>query len=476
MIMMLTLFLPELVLIVMALVFFCLSFTRPSAGALQLIAVIFTGMLLSACWLTYQNSGELFYGAYRVDGFSQTFKGLIAFGLLLIVWMGSGLRGISRTVRPEYFMFLALSCLGLLLMCSAIELLTIILSIELSSYALYILIPMRQHPGRRAPLEAGIKYILFGAVATGITLYGMSYLFGLTHSTYLAEIMKVLPDLLTHQPIAVIGLVMLLCGLFYKLALFPMHFWMPDIYVGAAHETTCFVATLPKIGATALLIRLISLAGGDSTQLIWVLSIMAVLSMTLGNLSALGQDDVKRLLAYSSIAHAGYIIVGILSMNELGLVSATYYVYGYMLMNVACFYVIYHLAPSGQNIYFTDLKGLYKRSPLMAAILACGSIGLAGIPPMIGFTGKFLIFIAVLQEKYYWLMGFAVVNVCISAFYYLRLVRAAYSSIEQETQEIRLDVYTFLLGLLIIIAIIAGGIFPQNFIYLTKIAISSILY
>jgi len=473
--MLLDLFLPELVLILMALVFFFISFTKPSAGALQLLAVIFAVMMLCALGLTYQNQGELFYGVLKVDAFSQTFKVLIALGMVLIIWMGSSLRGINSTVKPEYYMFLALSCLGLLLMCSAVELLTIILSIELSSYALYILIPMRQIPGQRAPLEAGIKYILFGAVATGITLYGMSYLFGLTHSTYLIEMMEVLPGLLISQPIAVIGLVMLLSGLFYKLALFPMHFWMPDIYVGASHETTCFVATLPKIGAAALLIRLITIAGGDSIQLSWVLSIMAVLSMTLGNLSALGQDDVKRLLAYSSIAHAGYIIMGILTVNELGLVSSTYYVYGYMLMNIACFYVIYNLSQDGRNIRFSDLKGLYKRSPLLAATLACGSIGLAGIPPMIGFTGKFLIFISILQKEYYWLVGFAVVNVCISAFYYLRLVRAAYSSIEQETSEIRLDMYTFLLGVLLIIFIIAGGIFPQNFIWFTKIAISSIL-
>ena len=149
-----------------------------------------------------------------------------------------------------------------------------------------------------------------------------------------------------------------------------MHFWAPDVYEGAANETSGFVATLPKIGAVALLIRLISLAGADAGQFTWVLMSFAVLSMTFGNLSALVQNDIKRLLAYSSIAHAGYVMIGLLCATDFGYLSGIYYIAGYLLMNLACFFVIYNLAPQGENITFDDLGGLYKRSPLLALTLS----------------------------------------------------------------------------------------------------------
>ena len=166
-------------------------------------------------------------------------------------------------------------------------------------------------------MEAGIKYALFGVAASGITLYGMSYIFGMAHTTYLADLMKIIPGVILEKPLMLIGLVMLLSGFFYKLALFPMHFWAPDVYEGAANETSSFVATLPKVAAVALLIRLISLAGAEVGQFTWVMMIFAVLSMTFGNLSALVQTDLKRLLAYSSIAHAGYLMICLLCVSEL---------------------------------------------------------------------------------------------------------------------------------------------------------------
>lgn len=458
------LLLPELILTLMILACFCMSLAKTKQAFPGKAALICSVLALLAACATFSANDLMFYKAYKIDAFSQMFKILINSGLILILWFSAGLTGINRQLKPEYYLFMGLSCLGLFIMVSAVELLTIIVSLEISSYALFVLIPLRRHPQQREPLEASIKYVFFGGVATGLSLYGMSYIFGAGHSTYLADLVQVMPGLLVSQPLAVIGLVMLLCGLFYKLALFPMHFWMPDVFVGAAHETSCFIATLPKIGAVALLVRFISMAGGDSTQLTLVVSAMALLSMTLGNLSALGQQDIKRLLAYSSIAHAGYIMVGIISLNRLGLGASVYYLYGYILMNIACFYVIYSLAPEGENLSFENLKGLYKRSPLLAATLAIGAIGLSGIPPTIGFTGKFLIFTAALQKGFYWLVGLAICNVCISAFYYLRIVRAAYSSVEQPGPRIELSLSATLFGVLLIAAIILNGLFPQQFL------------
>ncbi|MBW1645167.1 MAG: NADH-quinone oxidoreductase subunit N, partial [Deltaproteobacteria bacterium] len=281
------LFLPELALILMILVLFFASLGKIKAGGLQGMALALAGLAVAASLIAFNQHGMLFFDAYRVDLYSQVFKVLITSGLFLVVALGPGLRGVEGRLRPEYYMFIAVSSLGLVFLSSAVELLTILISLEISSYALYVVIPFRRDDYcYRIQMEAGIKYIMFGASATGLSLYGMSYLFGFAHSTYLVDLARVVPGLLVSQPLAVIGLVLMLCGFFYKLALFPMHFWTPDVYEGAANETTSFVATLPKVGAVALLIRLVSLAGVDLGQFNWVLAVIAVLSMTLGNLSA----------------------------------------------------------------------------------------------------------------------------------------------------------------------------------------------
>jgi NADH-quinone oxidoreductase subunit N len=232
------------------------------------------------------------------------------------------------------------------------------------------------------------------------------------------------------------------------------------------------VATLPKVGAVALLIRLISLAGVDFGQFTWVLASLAVLSMTFGNLAALVQDDLKRLLAYSSIAHAGYVMVGLLCSSELGFVSGIYYIAGYLLMNLACFFVIYQLASQGENITFKELEGLYKRSPLLAFTLAVGAFGMAGIPPTVGFTGKLFIFTAAIRKDLYFLVILAVINTGIAVFYYLKMVRAAYTSVEAELPRISLRFSALLLGVFFIVIILLLGTFPQGFIDFAKEAVA----
>jgi proton-translocating NADH-quinone oxidoreductase chain N len=360
-------------------------------------------------------------------------------------------------------------------MSSAVELITIILSLEIHSFALFIIIPFRKHGAYRKQMEAGIKYALFGAAASGISLYGLSYIFGMTHTTYLADLVKIIPGVILDKPLMLIGLVMLLSGFFYKLALFPMHFWAPDVYEGAANETAGFVATLPKIGAVALLIRLISLAGVDAGQFTWVLMAFAVLSMTFGNLSALVQNDIKRLLAYSSIAHAGYVMVGLLCATDFGYLSGIYYIAGYLLMNLACFFVIYNLSPQGENITFDDLGGLYKRSPLLALTLAVGAFGLAGIPPTIGFTGKLFLFTAAIKKDMYALVILAVINTGIGIFYYLKIVRAAYTSVDSQMSPLHLRLTTSVLGIFFIVIILLLGTFPQGFLDFAKEAVAAVI-
>ncbi len=472
----LMLILPELVLILTVLALFGASIKKIRGTALNGIVLAGSFLTLAATVVCFSASGTLFAGAYQLDGLSQLIKLILSAGLFLFFIMSSGLSGIEEEMKPEFCLFLTLSATGLFLMSSAVELLTILVCLEMSSYALYVVISFRNGRSRRTEVEAAIKYVLFGAAATGLSLYGLSYIFGYTHTTYLSEIGRQLPELLESQPLAIIGLVLMLCSFFYKLAMFPMHAWTPDIYQGASNETTTFIATLPKVGAAALLIRLVSLAGPGVSEFTWVLGILAVLSMTYGNLAALVQDDIKRLLAYSSIAHAGYMMIGLLCVSQLGMASVIYYIAGYVLMNLACFMVIYYLAPQGQNITFADLKGLHKRSPVLAFVLAAGAFGMAGIPPTVGFTGKFVIFTAAIDKGFYGLVVIAMVNAGIAAFYYLKMARAAYCQGEEETVDrLPLGIGVKLFGAFLIVAIILVGILPQELMQAANHAVAALL-
>ncbi len=457
----------------MAMIFFCQSMWKSSADLNQGLALFLSAAGVIISLLNLNQSGELFYRSYRVDLFSQIFKCLISLGLFLVVVLGRKLKGIEEHLQPEFFMFLSLSALGLSLMVSSVELLTIFIAMELSSYSLYVLIPIRnQAHGQQ--MEAAIKYIIFGAAATGVMLFGMSYIFGVTGSTYLVDILQKMPSLL-KEPIAVIGLLLVLCGFFFKLAVVPFQFWTPDVYQGAANETASFVATMPKLGAVALLLRLVSLAGSGAVDLIQVLVLLSAVSMTFGNLAALVQKDLKRLLAYSSIAHAGYVLLGVLTLNTAGFSAAIYHISAYLLMNLACFLVVCAVSRQGENVAISDLSGLYRRSPLLAFTLAVGAFALAGIPPTAGFTGKLFLFVAALNQGHLTLVIIAAVNTAISIYYYLNIVRTAYGQDPDGLPAVSLNFSNRLLSYGLILAIILMGTFPAWFIELARTACKTII-
>jgi NADH-quinone oxidoreductase subunit N len=467
-----TLLLPECALSAMILAMFGVTLARPKWITLNSLALTLSAISLVAALFSFGKEGLLFFDTYKVDGLSQIFKIIITLALFLVIAATPGVRGIEERLRAEYFMFLAIGTLGLVCLSSSYELLTLVMSLEISAFALNVIIPFRFLGSERAHMEAAIKYFLFGIVSTGVMLYGMSYIFGLAKTTYLHELAGTLPNLISSEPLAVIGVIMLFCGFFFKLALFPMHYLTPDVYEGSANETATLLATLPKIAAVAALIRLMTLTGLEMNKVTWAFGTFAVLSMTVGNLAALVQNDLKRLLAYSAIAHAGYVMIGILSVNELGFASAVYYMAGYLVMTLSCFHVIYQLAQRGENLTFKALRGLHRRSPLLAFTLATGAFGLTGIPPTIGFTGKFLIFTAAISRGYYALVIVAVINAAISAFYYLKMVRAAYCQPEEEGYPIQLSFPATLLAVFFISSTILAGILPQSFVSLAKQAVA----
>ncbi|MFH2047609.1 MAG: NADH-quinone oxidoreductase subunit N [Pseudomonadota bacterium] len=466
------LFLPETYLLLMALVFFCQSLWKSSAQLNQGIAVFLSGIGVIINLYTFNMTGDLFHLSYRVDLFSQTFKFLISVGLFLITILCMKNKSIEEKLQPEFYMFLCISSLGLMLMVSSVELITIFIAMELSSYSLYILIPISKDISH-GRIEAAVKYILFGAAATAIMLFGMSYIFGITQTTYLSEIMVKMPEII-GQPMGVVGLLLILCGFFYKLSVVPFHFWTPDIYEGTANETVTFIATMPKLAAAALLIRIVSLAAPGSVDLVQVLVVIAAVSMTFGNIAALVQKDLKRLLAYSSIAHAGYILLGILTLKVDGYSAVVFHITAYMLMNLACFLVITNVSKEGKNVTISDLSGLHKRSPLLALTLAVGFFGLAGIPPTAGFTGKFFLFIAALNEGHLALIIIAAVNTAISIFYYLNVVRSAYGQDPDGLPAVQVSFSNRLLNYSLIIAILILGTMPSRFIELARTACETI--
>lgn len=466
------LFGPELYYGFLALAFFCLSLRKKAEPKrLYNLAFPLAGIGVVVALLCARQEGMLFFDAYRVDLFSQVFKVLLAVGTFWVMASCGELKGVDERHHAEFYFLISVCTLAMMMLVSAVELLTIYVALELSSYSLFLLVPMRRDD---AFAETGIKYFMIGVTASAFMIFGLSFLYGGAHSTYVVDLAKTLPGLM-HQPGVIVGLVLTLCGFFFKQALFPFHAWAPDVYQGAANQVTTYIATASKMAAAALVIRFVGFAGVDNSLFVQLLIVLSVLSMTFGNLVAIIQKDIKRLLAYSSIAHAGYMLVGILSMSERGFSSAIYYAAAYLVMNYACFMVIMKLSEDGHNLQIKELAGLHKRSPLLAMTLMLGLFGLAGIPPTVGFTGKFLVFAAALEKGYLVLVILGMVNATISLYYYMIVIKAAYLlEPVKPYPPVRMDGWTRTASYMLIVLMVYLGVFPEQFVALTEAAARSL--
>lgn len=469
----LVLFTPELYYAFMAVLFFAWSTGRKTnPKRLYIGAVVLSSLGMLVALASTPLKGMLFFDAYRVDLFSQVFKFLLALGTFLVIFVCHEMKGIDEKQHPEFYFLLSVCTLAMMMLVSAVELLTIYIAIELSSYSLYLLVPMRRQADRY--VETGIKYFMIGSTASALMIFGMSYLYGVAHTTYVNELVQVLPGIL-NQPAAVIGLLLALGGFFFKQALFPFHIWAPDVYEGAPNHVTAYIATASKMAAAAVVIRFVGFSGGESPFFTQLLIVLSILSMSFGNLVAIIQKDIKRLLAYSSIAHAGYMLIGILSMTQRGYASAIFYALAYLIMNFACFMVIIKIADDGHNLQIKELAGLHKRSPLLAMTLMLGLFGLAGIPPTVGFTGKFFVFAAAMEKGYFALVVIGMINATISLYYYLIVIKAAYLLEPIDPYPaIRVDGWTRYLSIVLVIAMVYIGIFPDQFVDLAEAAARSL--
>ncbi len=457
-------FLPELIVLCGALGLFVITLGDSQSGRARTAALATALAAILAGLIALGQQGELFSGAYRVDLFSQVLKLVFACGFLLILLLNGGLPDIREDVRPEYYLFLALSVAGLMMLVSSVDMITLVVALELSAFPLYLMVPMRrERGGQRVQMESAIKYVMFGVAANGIMFFGMSYLFALTGTTSLPVLLPKLAPVM-QSPLAIVGLALTLCGFYYKLAIFPFHFWTPDVYQGASNETAGLVASLPKVGGIAVLVRFVSLATPDNRTVALLLAILAMSSMFYGNLVALLQKDFKRLLGFSGIAHAGYALVGFVALSDQGYSAAIYYIIGYLLMVLACFVVICKVSRDGTNVAIEELAGLHKRAPLLAVTLAVGVFGLAGVPPFVGFMGKLTLLTAAWAKGHSAVVIIAMINAAIAVYYYLSVVRESWFRDPGSLAPIRLDWGTRALCVALIAGILALGVMPARVI------------
>ncbi len=384
----------------------------------------------------------LFGTMITIDPFAMFFKYLIlASGIVIVVFSMQSAEIRKQDTIGEFFCFIAAATFGMLLMTGASNLLMIYLSIELVSISSYILAGFSKKLNRSA--EAALKYVLFGGAASGFMLYGMSLLYGLTGALDIYSIQQVLANgTAVHQAGSLmpflLATILILVGFGYKISAVPFHFWTPDVYEGAPVTVTAFLAVASKAAGFAILIRFFYVTFFDSMidvgkwislpHFDWslVIAVLSVLTMTLGNLVAVWQDNLKRMLAYSSIAHAGYILMGLVVMSDLGLSAMLMYFLVYFFMNLGAFYIVMVVADRIGSEHIDDYRGLGKRAPIIAVALTVFLVSLTGLPPLAGFIGKWMLFSAVVEANFIWLAIIGVINSAISLYYYARVFRNMY--------------------------------------------------
>jgi NADH-quinone oxidoreductase subunit N len=458
------LFLPETVCLLGALVLFGAQVMGARYSVIRALAVLVGALALAATVWTWPLSGEPFFpGIYRVDFFSQFVKAILAGGFAFVAAISSRPLTVRQEAWPELPMFLLLATTGMMMLASATEMITLYISMELAAYPVYIVVALHRNGDLRG--ESSTKYMLQGMVASAVTLYGFSFIFGLAGSTYGLDIALQL-QVLAAQPLFWLAALLVLAGFLFKLAAFPFHFWAPDTYQTAPHEVVTFVATASKVAAIAVLCRIAALvapAGLDAELLTTVLMWMSVAAMTLGNLAALRQGDLKRLLGYSAVAHAGYVLIGIQTLSQTGLTAALFYAVGYAAMSGLCFLVVIEVGRDEDLVPIESLAGLHKRAPLLAATLLIGLFGLIGLPPTVGFIGKWFLFSAAIEQGQFVFVLVAAINSAVALYYYLLVIRQAYLVDPVSTAPLHTGVGTLAVAGATTGLVIAMGIVPGWF-------------
>lgn len=455
---------PELMLIIWA--SFCLLVPKESKRWVSSFALIGVAISGFALYRIFGIQSDAFGGMIRLDLFGSFFKLLFLINAAIAIFISMRYLDIEDEQGGEYYSLILYATVGMMFMAAAVDLITIFISLELMAICEFILVGYLR--GDRRSNEAAMKFFLLGAFSTGLLLYGMSLLYGLSGSTRLDEIAKALDAGAAKNPMMLVAMITLIAGLGFKIALVPFHMWCPDTYEGAPTSVTAFISVGPKAAAFAVLFRIFFYGLGsvatDPAYLL-LLSVIAVLTMTWANLAALTQTNIKRLLAYSTISHAGFLLLGLIAGKDYGGISAVaIYLFMYAFMNLGAFTVVVMLRRhglAGDNI--SDLNGLVTKNPGAAIMMAIFMASLAGLPPTAGFLAKYWIFAALieayLKTNAAYLIALAVIGVINSvvAFYYYWLVVRAMFLIDA-TDEVKLTFSPGVVTALAVTCIVTLGI------------------
>ncbi len=431
-------FVPELILgvAVIALIVADLVVRRKDLLGMAALATVAVSLIAVVATLPDKGDAYLFNRMIVHDQFSLFFKIVFSLATFATVWMSLDSREVQRVSQGEYYALLLASTLGMYFMATATNLLMAYLALEFVSLTSYVLTGTIRHNRRSG--EASLKYLIYGGVASGTMIYGMSWIFGLTGSMDYAGINTALAAGQEDSLALFVAVVLTLAGFGYKIAAVPFHMWAPDVYTGAPIPITAFLSVGSKAAGFALLLRfffpaLSKLGDGGQWQVIggveWpqIILVLSVVSMTVGNLAALQQDNIKRLLAYSSVAHAGYMLMGLVVLSDEGLRSVLFYIMVYYLMNIGAFAIVMLVANSTGREDFASFRGLAWRGGAVPAVaMAIFLFSLAGIPPLAGFVGKFYLFAAIIRSEFYALALIGALNSVVSLYYYARIVRTMF--------------------------------------------------
>jgi NADH-quinone oxidoreductase subunit N len=474
----LILLIPQFVLVFAGIALMLLEpFTAPAhksrMARIAVVAAAVAAFSLGSQWR--DNPHTILNGMFIVDNFSLFFQWLFLVILGVSVIMSMKFNERESINRGEYYSLLLFACSGMSLMVSSSDLILTFIGIEILSIATYVLAGFKKNDIRSN--ESSLKYFLLGSFATAFLLYGIALIFGSTGSTNYQAISELVNATLegNYQTTTLIGMGLLLVGFSFKIALVPFHSWAPDVYEGAPTPVTAFMTVGPKAAGFAALMRiLVEALPFMADAWVTILWCLAILTMVLGNVVAVLQTNVKRMLAYSAIAHAGYILVGIVTNSDTGFSAVLFYLVAYTIMNLIAFSVILSISGIGDTrVYLDDYAGLARKAPFAAAALSLSLVSLAGIPLTGGFIGKFYLFSAAIQKGYVGLAVIGVLSSVVSVFYYFRLLVYMYMKEPEETTPAP-EPMSLLIQIIIVMGVIGIlwlGIFPDHVLSLADYSI-----
>ena len=459
----------ELVLLAMLLLLVILEIFISNKKALVNLAIILFGAHTIIGFIPLED-GSLFGGMFHTTQLIHLFKNVLNVGVLIILlqsaeWIKKEI--IAQHKSTEFFMMMLSSLLGMYYMISSGDFLMFYLGLELSALPIAALVAFET--SKRVSAEAGIKFILSAALASGTSVFGVSLIYATTGTIYFNEV----AELLTYSNLSLVGFVFFFSGLAFKISLVPFHFWTADVYEGAPIGVTSYLSVISK-GSAVLILMIILFTVMKPFELVTskLLYIVSIATMFIGNLFALRQQNMKRFLAFSSIAQAGFILLGLLSNDQLGISTVVYFVSIYVFTNLAAFGVIQAISTQTGKENMDDYNGLYRTNPKLSLVMMLALFSLAGIPPVAGFFGKFFLFTAAASQGLYFLVFLAVVNVTISLYYYLLVVRAMFLRRSKDPIPYFESKFTMKLGLVLaVIGVLFIGVYSPIYDYIYQLSI-----